>query len=56
MAVKNFVEGQGYTKNIGTVTAVKINGTSKNPTNGVVDLGTVLTAHQAVTNKAATLA
>lgn len=55
-ATQTWVTNQGYTKNIGTVTAVKINGTSKNPTNGVVDLGTVLTAHQAVTNKAATLA
>lgn len=42
------VSGWGFTKNAGTVTAVKINGTSKNPTNGVVDLGTVLTAHQAI--------
>lgn len=42
------VSGWGFTKNAGTVTAVKINGTSKNPSNGVVDLGTVLTAHQAV--------
>lgn len=55
-ATQTWVTNQGYTKNIGTVTAVKINGTSKNPSNGVVDLGTVLTAHQAVTNKAATLA
>lgn len=30
----------------GTVTGVKINGTTKNPSNGVVDLGTVITAHQ----------
>lgn len=55
-ATQTWVKDQGYTKNIGTVTAVKINGTSKNPTNGVVDLGTVLTSHQTVTNKAATLA
>lgn len=55
-ATQTWVTNQGYTKNIGTVTAVKINGTSKNPTDGVVDLGTVLTSHQAVTNKAATLA
>lgn len=47
-ATQTWVTNQGYTKNIGTVTAVKINGTSKNPTNGVVDLGTVLTAHQAI--------
>ena len=55
-ATQTWVTNQGYTKNIGTVIAVKINGTSKNPSNGIVDLGTVLTAHQAVTNKAATLA
>lgn len=42
------VSGWGFTKNAGTVTAVKINGTSKNPTNGIVDLGTVLTAHQSL--------
>lgn len=30
----------------GTVTGVKINGTTKNPSNGVVDLGTVITEHQ----------
>lgn len=29
----------------GTVTGVKMNGTTKNPSSGVVDLGTVLTAH-----------
>ncbi len=30
----------------GTVTGVKINGSTKNPSNGIVDLGTVITAHQ----------
>ena len=30
----------------GTVTGVKINGTTKNPSSGIVDLGTVITAHQ----------
>lgn len=30
----------------GTVTGVKINGTTKSPTSGVVDLGTFITAHQ----------
>lgn len=30
----------------GTVTGVKINGTTKNPSSGVVDLGTVITSHQ----------
>ena len=33
------------TSNTGTVTGVKINGTTKNPTSGVVDLGTVLTSY-----------
>lgn len=35
----------GKTSNTGTVTGVKINGTTKNPTSGVVDLGTVLTSY-----------
>lgn len=35
----------------GTVTGVKINGTTKNPSNGVVDLGTVITSHQDITGK-----
>ena len=30
----------------GTVTGVKVNGTTKNPSSGVVDLGTVITTHQ----------
>lgn len=30
----------------GTVTGVKINGTTKNPSIGIVDLGTVITEHQ----------
>lgn len=30
----------------GTVTGVKINGSTKNPSSGVVDLGTVITSHQ----------
>lgn len=38
---------QSYTEQYkGTVTGVKINGTTKNPLSGVVDLGTVITAHQ----------
>ena len=36
----------------GTVTGVKINNTTKNPSNGVVDLGTVITAHQDISGKA----
>ena len=33
----------GYTTNTGTVTGVKVNGTTKSPTSGVVDIGTVST-------------
>ena len=36
----------------GTVTGVKINGTTKNPSSGVVDLGTVITSHQDISGKA----
>lgn len=35
----------------GTVTGVKINGTTKTPTSGTVDLGTVITAHQDISGK-----
>jgi hypothetical protein len=35
----------------GTVTGVKINGTTKSPTSGIVDLGTVITAHQDISGK-----
>lgn len=43
---------QSYTEQYkGTVTGVKINGTTKNPSNGVVDLGTVITSHQDISNK-----
>ena len=35
----------------GTVTSVKINGTNKNPSNGVVDLGMVITSHQNISGK-----
>ncbi len=45
------VSGWGFTKNAGTVTSVKINGTSKTPASGVVDLGTVITAHQDISGK-----
>ena len=34
----------GKTSNVGTVTGVKMNGTTNNPTSGVVDLGTVITS------------
>ena len=45
------VSGWGFTKNTGTVTGVKINGTTKNPTNGIVDVGTVITQHQDISGK-----
>ena len=45
------VAGWGYTKNTGTVTGVKMNGTTKTPTSGVVDLGTVITSHQDISGK-----
>lgn len=38
---------QSYTEQYkGTVTGVKMNGSTKDPSSGVVDLGTVITAHQ----------
>ena len=39
----------------GTVTAVKMNGTTKNPASGVVDLGTVITADGGTINKSKTV-
>jgi len=41
----------GYTTNTGTITGIKMNGSSKG-TSGVVDLGTVITAHQDISGKA----
>lgn len=46
--IESTVSGWGFTKNVGTVTSVKINGVNKTPTSGVVDLGTVLTSHQSI--------
>lgn len=46
-AAKGATALQSYTEQYkGTVTGVKINGATKNPSNGVVDLGTVITSHQ----------
>jgi len=45
------VSGWGFTKNTGTITGITMNGTSKG-TSGVVNLGTVLTAHQDISGKA----
>lgn len=43
---------QSYTEQYkGTVTGVRMNGTTKNPSSGVVDLGTVITAHQDLSGK-----
>ena len=44
------VSGWGFTKNAGTITGIKMNGASKG-TSGVVDLGTVITAHQDISGK-----
>ena len=35
----------------GTVTGVKVNGSTKNPINGIVDIGTVITSHQDISGK-----
>ena len=38
---------QSYTEQYkGTVTGIKINSSTKNPSNGIVDLGTIITSHQ----------
>lgn len=49
IATTAFVKAQGYTSNTGTITGINMNGESKG-TSGVVDLGTVLTEHQSLTN------
>ena len=48
--IKAKVEALGYTKNTGTITGIKMNGSSKG-TSGVVDLGTVITSHQDISGK-----
>lgn len=51
-AAKGATALQSYTEKYkGTVTGVKVNGTTKNPSNGVVDLGTVITSHQDISGK-----
>lgn len=40
----------GFTKNLGTITGITMNGASKG-TEGVVDLGTVITEHQDISGK-----
>jgi len=52
-AAKGATALQSYTeKYTGTVTEVKINGTTKNPSDGVVDLGDVITTHQDISHLA----
>jgi hypothetical protein len=51
-AAKGATALQSYTEQYkGTVTGVKVNGATKNPSNGVVDLGTVITSHQDISGK-----
>lgn len=45
--VSAFNNDAGYTTNVGTITGITMNGTSKG-TSGVVDLGTVITEHQSL--------
>ena len=55
-AAKGATALQSYTEQYkGTVTGVKINGSTKSPSNGVVDLGTVITSHQDISGKQDTL-
>lgn len=44
------IAAMGFTKNLGTITEVKMNGASKG-TEGVVDLGNVITEHQDISGK-----
>lgn len=44
------ITAMGFTKNLGTITEVKMNGVTKG-TSGVVDLGTVITSHQDISGK-----
>lgn len=52
LATEDWVTGKGYTTNVGTVTGVKINGSTKSPSSGIVDLGTVITSHQSLSGYA----
>lgn len=49
--VSELTNDSGFTTNTGTITGIKMNGVSKG-TSGVVDLGTVITAHQDISGKA----
>lgn len=51
-AAKGATALQSYTEQYkGTVTGVKMNGSTKTPSSGVVDLGTVITSHQDISGK-----
>lgn len=55
-AAKGATALQSYTEQYkGTVTSITINGSSKSPSNGIIDLGTVITAHQDISGKQDTL-
>jgi hypothetical protein len=49
--VSDFTNDSGFTSNAGTITGITMNGASKG-TSGVVNLGTVVTAHQDISGKA----
>lgn len=51
--VSELTNDSGFTTNTGTITGITMNGASKG-TSGVVDLGTVITAHQDISGKANT--
>jgi hypothetical protein len=44
MVTESTVSGWGFTKNQGTVTGVKVNGSTKTPSSGTVDIGSVVTS------------
>lgn len=48
--VSDLTNDAGYTTNTGTITGITMNGASKG-TSGIVDLGTVITAHQSLAGK-----
>jgi hypothetical protein len=48
--VSQLTNDSNFTSNTGTITGITMNGTSKG-TSGVVDLGTVITAHQDISGK-----
>lgn len=50
-SLKGLMSASDKVKLNGAVTGVKINGTTKNPSSGVVDLGTVITEHQDISGK-----